>query len=174
MGGRTAADVKYPAAFLDVWRVSRQLRGGNSRRDRYGPEYNDPDNSAGCSNDRELSQLEQLASPGQPDWQNVVIGLLIGGSSHVAYGHNLSDDGQSRHLAAFFIAAMRPWSSWLRLARRPRGGIGQQFLYRRHPPAASSEYSPRSAQCSGEADHVLRWQPFGLRANRGHLIRLDD
>jgi hypothetical protein len=26
----------------------------------------------------------------------VVIGLLIGGSSHVAYGLNLSDDGQAR------------------------------------------------------------------------------
>src|SRR5262249_18710874 len=37
--------------------------------------------------------------------------------------------------------------SWLRLTRRPRGGITQQFHYLRDPPLASFEYSPQSAQC---------------------------
>ena len=51
MAGRTAADVKYPAAVLDVGRICQQLRSGNSRRDRFTPEYNDSDNGAGSRND---------------------------------------------------------------------------------------------------------------------------
>ena len=54
MAGRTAADVKYPACrSRRLVCMSEQLRGGNSRRHRHSPEYNDADNGAGCGNDRD-------------------------------------------------------------------------------------------------------------------------
>ena len=62
MAGRTAADVKYPAAVLDVGRVCQQLRSGNSRRDRYTPEYNDSDNGAGSRNDCDFYHRRTIAS----------------------------------------------------------------------------------------------------------------
>ena len=68
-------------------------------------------------------------------------------------------------------------SGGINLARRPHGGIGQQFRYPPDPPPASSEYSPQLTQRSRqrlaayEMNHELLrdyWTSLLLHARRQH------